>query len=101
MPSTTQLFSSPCHARQSQQSVSQVQCGGCQNTWTGASACHCSACHRTFTGISAFDIHRTGGQCNEPTELFTKNGEPRLVAVDRLYWFGWGCPGERPAGDLA
>jgi hypothetical protein len=86
---------------QSQQSPSLIQCSGCQNVWTGMNACHCSGCHRTFTGITAFDIHRTRGRCNEPEDLFTEKGEPRLVAVDKLYWSGWGLPGERPAGDLA
>jgi hypothetical protein len=51
-------------------------------------------CHRTFTGVTAFDLHRTGGRCNDPETLVTKLGEPRLVRVTKRYWSGWGRPGE-------
>ena len=71
-----------------------VRCNGCENTWTGALPCHCGACHRTFTGIRAFDIHRTGGICNEPSQVLGKKGEHRLVPVVRATWSGWGEPGD-------
>lgn len=69
-----------------------IHCAGCQNSWTGAQPCHCSGCHRTFTGIKAFDHHRVGGQCNDPSSLLTKAGQPRLVPVAKNYWTGWGEP---------
>jgi hypothetical protein len=71
-----------------------IRCNGCSTTWTGAMACHCASCHRTFTGVTAFDLHRTGGRCNDPETLVTKLGEPRLVRVTKRYWSGWGRPGE-------
>jgi hypothetical protein len=91
---------SPHGSVRAQKPPSLIQCSGCDNGWTGTSACHCCACHRTFTGITAFDIHRTGGECSDPTGIFTEKGEPRLVAVDKLYWSGWACPGEKPVGEL-
>lgn len=42
----------------------------CGARWSGTNACHCGACHRfTFTNVSAFDRHRKGGVCNEPTSV--------------------------------
>jgi hypothetical protein len=71
-----------------------ITCNGCDHRWTGLSACHCAACHRTFTGIRAFDIHRTGGHCNDPVTLVNRNGAPRLVPAARQHWTGWGEPGQ-------
>lgn len=71
-----------------------TRCSGCANTWTGALVCHCASCHRTFTGIRAFDIHRTGGICNDPSQVLTKTGEHRLIPASKPYWSGWGLPGE-------
>lgn len=79
-----------------QKPASLIECGGCGNGWTGLSACHCSGCHRTFTGLSAFDIHRVGGQCGNPESIVGKDGEPRLIRVDRPRWSGWRIPGEMP-----
>lgn len=91
---TTQT--SACRANRTQKPPSLIRCSGCKNGWTGLSACHCSGCHRTFTGLSAFDLHRVGGQCNDPEALFTEKGEPRLVRVDKPQWSGWRVPGEMP-----
>ncbi len=42
----------------------------CGARWSGTNACHCGACHRhTFTGVAAFDRHRKGGVCNNPTSV--------------------------------
>lgn len=71
-----------------------IGCGGCKNRWTGLNTCHCGACHRTFTGIKAFDIHRTGGRCTNPAEVFDKHGNPRLIPVDKPHWSGWRVPGD-------
>jgi hypothetical protein len=65
---------SPHGYTQPQQPPSLIQCNGCNNTWTGVSACHCSGCHPP------------------PTR--------RLVPIERLYWTGWALPGENPIGDL-
>jgi hypothetical protein len=83
-----------------QKTPSLIECNGCPNAWTGLSACHCSGCHRTFTGITAFDIHRSGDTCVPPATIFTEKGEPRLVPAEKLYWSGWGLPGEKPVGEL-
>lgn len=34
---------------------------GCQS--------HCAACGQHFAGVTAFDAHRKGGYCNEPSEV--------------------------------
>lgn len=73
-----------------------IECSGCENRWTGLSACHCSGCHRTFTGLTAFDIHRVGGECSDPATLFNEKGEPRLVPVEKAHWSGWRVPGDMP-----
>jgi hypothetical protein len=62
-----------------------ITCNGCDHRWTGL-----NACHRTFTGIRAFDIHRTGGHCNDPAALIDRNGAPRLIPITRRHWTGWG-----------
>jgi len=95
-PTTQTGQTSICHYPQSQKPPLLIECNGCVNAWTGSSACHCCGCHRTFTGVTAFDIHRTGGTCNPPTSLLTEKGEQRLVPTERMYWTGWGLPGERP-----
>lgn len=42
----------------------------CGTRWSGTSTCHCGACHRyTFVGIGAFDRHRKGGACAEPSSV--------------------------------
>jgi hypothetical protein len=55
--------------------MSQVTCGGCAATWSGASRAHCSGCHRTFSGLSLFDQHRRRSLCADPAELLDR-GEP-------------------------
>lgn len=50
-------------------------CTKCQKRWGGMNTAHCSACHRTFTGITAFDAHRKGGTCSDPTTIgLVENG---------------------------
>ena len=79
----------------SQQSPTAIHCSRCDETWTGLTPCHCGACHLTFTGIRAFDIHRTGGHCNDPSSLLTRDGKPRLVPIiSRSCWSGWAEPKE-------
>lgn len=53
--------------------VSELTCGGCDNTWTGVSRCHCSACHQTFGGISTFDQHRKRDSCLQAESLGLEN----------------------------
>ena len=36
---------------------------------TGARECQCGACHRGFTGLEAFDAHRQGHRCLEPSSV--------------------------------
>lgn len=41
----------------------------CGARWTGLRAAHCAAhCHRTFASAGAFDRHRRGGKCAEPSD---------------------------------
>jgi len=67
----------------------RVACVTCGQDWTGQLACHCGGCHRTFTGITAFDRHQLAGRCCDPTQR-------GLVPVTKLYWSGWGMPGDDP-----
>jgi hypothetical protein len=73
-----------------------ITCARCGARWTGLTTCHCGAsgCHCTFTSLRAFDIHRTGGHCNDPATLRTRTGEPRLAPITRGHWSGWGEPKE-------
>ena len=87
---------SPSQRTITQKSPLPIKCNGCNNRWSGVTACHCAGCHRTFTSLAAFDIHRIGGQCNDPTTQLDRSGDPRLVPVDKLYWSGWRLPGELP-----
>jgi hypothetical protein len=41
----------------------------CGARWTGLTRAHCSGCHLTFSGITAFDLHRRGGGCVDPSTL--------------------------------
>jgi len=77
--------------------------GECKSWWTGGERSHASCCHRTFSSLSAFDQHRKGGRCNDPTTV-------GLVARQKPYGMLWGWPApdggygalrgaEDPAGD--
>ena len=50
-------------------------------TYAGTSW-HCGSCHRSFGGLSAFDLHREGMRCTDPTALRTP-----LRLVDGVYHF--------------
>lgn len=41
----------------------------CGARWAGSNTCHCAAagCHLTFVGAGAFERHRRGGECVDPT----------------------------------
>ena len=39
---------------------------------------HATCCDRHFHGLAAFDLHRKGGECTDPAEIFRKDGEPAL-----------------------
>ena len=40
---------------------------------------HCAGCNRHFHGLTAFDAHRRGGECQEPSEIVgEKSGEHTL-----------------------
>ncbi|WP_431839714.1 hypothetical protein [Gordonia hongkongensis] len=39
----------------------------CRAEWSGLNECHCGACHLTFSGVTAFDRHRRGRVCNDPS----------------------------------
>jgi hypothetical protein len=41
----------------------------CGARWSGIGTCHCGSCCVTFVGIGAFDRHRRGGQCANPTSI--------------------------------
>jgi hypothetical protein len=41
----------------------------CGARWSGSTTCHCGACHLTCSGIGAFDRHRRGGTCNDPSTV--------------------------------
>lgn len=36
---------------------------------TGPRECLCAACHRGFTSLAAFDAHRQGHRCLEPSSV--------------------------------
>ena len=60
-------------------------CARCGDRWTGRTICHCPTCCRTFSSASAFDAHRRGGRCRNPSDA-------GLVPVDKQHWSGWGWP---------
>ncbi|MER7517821.1 hypothetical protein [Streptomyces sp. NPDC126499] len=59
--------------------------GTCGRWWTGTERSHASCCHRTFSSLSAFDAHRKGGRCNNPTDV-------GLIARHKPYGELWGWP---------
>jgi hypothetical protein len=78
-----------------------ITCPECDTRWTGLLTCHCGACHRLFSSVRTFDIHRTGGRCNDPAALLNRNGELRLIPIARQHWKGWGEPREDTRWDGA
>lgn len=48
---------------------------------TGANECECGACHRGFTGLEAFDAHRQGHRCLEPSSVGLWLGTDMLWSV--------------------
>lgn len=53
--------------------MSELTCGGCDNTWSGLTRAHCSGCHYTFGGVTSFDKHRfvtkNNNGCKDPSLL--------------------------------
>lgn len=50
---------------------------------TGARECQCGACHRGFTALDAFDAHRQGHRCLEPSSVGLWLGTDMLWSVGR------------------
>lgn len=48
---------------------------------TGARECQCGACHRGFTALDAFDAHRQGHRCLEPSSVGLWLGTDMLWSV--------------------
>jgi hypothetical protein len=57
----------------------------CGSRWAGKLTSHCGSCHRTFSGVGAFDRHRRGGVCLDPT------GAGMALLSGRAY-DAWGFP---------
>lgn len=69
-----------------------IRHGTCGRWWTGAERSHCGSCHETFSSLTAFERHRRGLRCNEPTDV-------GLVARAKPFGTLWGLPG--PDGGYA
>lgn len=61
--------------------------GECGTWWLGKERSHASCCHRTFTCLSAFERHRRGLRCNDPS---TVGLVPRPGPGGELW--GWPAP---------
>lgn len=48
---------------------------------------HCGTCHNTFTGVTAFDRHRRGGTCLDPSSV---------GMIDKRSYGCWGFDEDRP-----
>ena len=42
---------------------------GCGAWWTGNERSHCGGCHITLTSLTAFETHRKGMRCNDPSSV--------------------------------
>ena len=66
----------------------------CGARWAGSNTAHCGACHVTLSSVTAFDRHRRGGECHDPTEV-------GLVRIDRAGYHVWGWPSRDDGGQPA
>ena len=67
-------------------------CHACCTTGGGLAEVHCgglSGCHRTFGGMTAFDAHKRGEVCRDPSALKDVSGAPRFQVVMRKHGAVW------------
>lgn len=79
--------------------ISGGHCRSCHRTWMGSSEVHCEGgCCRQFSGIVAYDAHRVGDVCRDPSALKMKDGETdRFRIVKRKHGYVWVSIDHRPS----
>lgn len=74
----------------------QINTHSCGSRWTGHQKAHCAGCHLTFSSDSAFDTHRRGMRCNDPSTMKRKDGTSLLALKVTEFGPIWSHPGSVP-----